>query len=1475
MPRNSTSSARAPRRSRSVATAASQPRSPRRRMRRTGHLDFAAIEIIGALLSPDLLAKVAAIEASGQSDQSYSVPPGLRLADEISRYFTIGEALWQRFTLARDKSASASEAFVLDLLKQCFGFDGFAKEIAIRVEDRAFPVRHIALGGRVPVVIAPAPEPGTRKPGVDESLQTFADGNRRRSATLLLQEYLNADDRVLWGLAADGCTLRLMRDNASLTRPAWIEADLARIFTDRLFADFALLWLFIHASRFGAPGAAPSDCALERWREEGRAAGTAARENLRTGVEMALIELGQGFIEDTANGALRQSLSDGSLSQQAFFEQLLRVIYRLIFLFAAEDRGMLHPADTSREQRDLYATGYSVGRLRERALRRTAWDRHGDVWASLSITFAALGSGEKRLGLPALGGLFAAGQTPALDGARLANRRLLASIWRLSWMRPEGQPLTRVNWRDMETEELGSVYESLLELVPRANATERTFKFANIEESRGSARKTTGSYYTPDPLVKLLLDTTLDPVLDAAAARNADDPATEILKLSIIDPACGSGHFLLGAARRAAGRIAKIRSPGAPSQVEFQHALREVVGRCIYGVDRNPMAVELCKVALWIEALEPGRPLTFLDARIRCGDSLIGIFDYAVLKDGIPDEAYKPLTGDDKDTTKAYAAINKEEREGVATDGLFEALKPPKQLIDDAIKVSAMPQDTLEQVAAVENAFARLHAGANWLSFKTACDMYIAAFFAPKVAGDPGEHHRDKPIIPTTDHVWAAIRSGTADPDLAAKADEIARRIHAFHWPLEFPQVFAAGGFDVVVGNPPWERIKLKEKEFFAARSPDIANAQNKKARERMIGDLAKADIGTRDKTLFNEFVQMKREGDAASEFARGSGSYPLTGSGDVNTYALFAELFSKLARSSGRSGGIFPSGIATDYSCRMFFQDIVGASRLVQCLMFDNAWKLFPAVHPDTPFAILCIGSTQALPIFCGYALSVEHALDPRRRFTLSSNQIQRINPNTRTAPIFRSRADAELAAKLYDQSPVLVEERSDTDEGNESAWRITFQRMFHMSDDSHLFSTERELLTKGWKRNGTDWILNAGGSHLRQVPLYGQKMMHRFDHRWGTYEGGAEDDDSARDVTLREKQNPDFEPQPRYWVPETEVQIRAARVPTSLKRAWRDDAEVRHSGARASMVEMRSLFDAAVPISKCSKVLAQWLLGYFLQAEGRPTSVADLNRILGQRGWDVEVGRQVDQWLMDEKVQKDGASMQRDTPLTADDIRFIEVGPREINDLSWELIVRKCPRWLLGWRRSTNATNERTYLSSVLPLVGAGDSIFFWHSTIADARLVAANFAAMNSLCFDFLSRQKIGGLNFSYYILQQLPAPGPAAYSTEDVRFIVPRVLELTYTSQKLVLWAEDLGHVGPPFSWNEDRRAQLSAELDAYIFRKYGLTRDELRFVLDPADAMGPDYPSETFRVLKEREIGQYGEYRTRRLVLEAWDKLGES
>ena len=476
--------------------------------------------------------------------------------------------------------------------------------------------------------------------------------DRSRSPTIALQDYLNEREEALWGLVTNGARLRLLRDNASLTRPAHIEADLVQIFANEDAASFAALWLLIHRSRFGTAGTPATDCALERWRDTGAREGEAARDRLAGQVEIALRVLGSGFLE--ANPDLARRLRSGELPLTPWFNELLRLVYRLIFLMVAEDRNLLHPSNARARARKLYAEGYSLAALRAQSVRRAAWDRHHDRYEGMKIVFRALAAGEEALGLPALGGLFAPDRLPCLDSARLPNRAFMEAVYRLAWL-TDRSGMVPVNWRAMETEELGSVYESLLELQPQLAEDARALVFASdISEQKGNQRKTTGSYYTPDSLVQALLDTALDPVLDRNEAE-AEDPAEALLGLTVIDPACGSGHFLLAAARRIATRLARIRAEGTPSLADFRHALRDVARRCVHGVDRNPMAVELTKVALWIETVDPGRPLGFFDAQIRCGDALLGVFDLGVLERGIPDAAYKPLTGDDKAVARHYA----------------------------------------------------------------------------------------------------------------------------------------------------------------------------------------------------------------------------------------------------------------------------------------------------------------------------------------------------------------------------------------------------------------------------------------------------------------------------------------------------------------------------------------------------------------------------------------------------------------------------------------------------------------------------------------------------------------------------------------------------------------------------------------------------------------------------------------------------
>ena len=1310
-----------------------------------------SLSLEGNLIAPAMVAKVDRFEASEQTEDSYGVRKGLTIREEISLAFRVGQAHFDGFANGRTPSAEATRRFVGEFLKETFGFADLA--------DGSDSIACIA-GDRVPVVVVPPEE------SLDRRSPTLSTCDRSRSPTYALQDYLNDHDGALWGLATNGTQLRLLRDNASLTRPAHIEADLAQIFENEDAASFAALWLIVHRSRFGAAGTPSTDCALERWRDSGARAGEAARDRLAGQVEIALRVLGSGFLD--ANSRLAADLRSGVLPLRTWFNELLRLVYRLIFLMVAEDRDLLHPENAKRDARRLYAEGYSLAALREHSVRGATWDLHHDRYEGIKVVFRALASGESALALPALGGLFGADQIPRLDCARLRNRAFMEAVYRLAWLSDPGG-MVPVNWRAMETEELGSVYESLLELQPQLTDDGRSLVFASdVAEQKGHQRKTTGSYYTPDSLVQALLDTALDPVLDRTEAE-AEDPEKALLGLTVIDPACGSGHFLLAAARRIATRLARIRTEGTPSLADFRHALRDVARYCIHGVDRNPMAVELTKVALWIETVDPGLPLGFFDAQIRLGDSLLGVFDLKVLEDGIPAAAYKSLTGDDKRTAKYYRDANRDAKAGQTTldfSGGEAALLALRPVLDEFFDFRDLPEDTVDQIDAKAARFRRLQRRETLVRIKHAADLYVAAFLLPKTGGAPlGTAAR---TVPTTDEVWLALGQGTIRPSMK-EAPSAARRARAFHWPLEFPDIMARGGFDIVLGNPPWGKIKLQEQEFFAARSPEIATAPNKAARARLIKALEAGPEGSTERALHIAFTAAKRKAEAISESVRlpydMGGRFALTGRGDVNTYALFAEMFSRLA--CDRAGVIVPTGIATDATTAPFFAALVGERRLARLVDFENRAKLFAVIDSRMKFCLLTLGQDEDTARFAFFLTDPAELAEPERNFTLSPKQIAAINPNTRTAPVFRSRADAELTAKIYGNAPVLIEEGKGP-EGN--PWGVSFTTMFHMSNDSGLFRTARQLATAGFVRNGTDWVRSGLGSSRRErseapglsllesepgieryVPLYEAKMGDFFDHRAAGYNQRG-DDRGYRvlpETTLSDHQDPSFSPDPHYWIPDHVV-----------------DARVEASG-----------------------------------------------------------------WRRD---------------------------------------------WLFGFKNVTSPTNERTFVCTVLPRWGVGHSMpmLFPISNATDTHVVGI-FANVSSIVFDYSVRQKTGGINLTFSYVKQFPIIPPVFYTEIRIGFLVPKVLELTYTSHALAPFARDLGYRGPPFGWDEERRAHLRADLDAFYARAYGLTRDELRYILDPADVKGRDYPSETFRVLKDKEVRCYGEYRTSRLVLAAWDRMEAS
>lgn len=1090
-----------------------------------------SIRTEGGLLPSDLLEKIRAADPDvpGLKEADFGLPAGERAREATTRSWNRLVGSWAALEAVRVGAdgndllvGPTRDRFLVPLFEE-LGFGRLPVARAVEMEGTSYPISH-SWDGRVPVhLVGYGVELDTRTKGVR--------GAAGAAPHALVQEYLNRADEALWGVVSNGRTLRLLRDSTSLTRQAYLEFDLEAIFEGELYADFALLWSVLHRSRF--EGERPADCLLERWTKKAADDGTRALDKLRGGVEKAIETLGAGFLATKGNGALVEALRSGEFDSQDYYRELLRLVYRLIFLFTAEDRRdeetgreLLLDPNAREEAAERYRRFYSTARLRSFASRRRG-SRHPDLWVGLRRVVAALGSvGAPTLALPALGSfLFGSTACPHLDASELTNEALLDAVRALATIE-EDRRLRLVDYRNLGAEELGGIYEGLLALHPRIELDANPPRFS-LGTAAGNERKSTGSYYTPSSLISCLLDSALDPVADEAVkGKSGPEAEAALLGLAVVDPAAGSGHFLIAAAHRLAKRLATIRSgEGEPPPAQVRHALRDVIAHCIYAVDVNPMAVELCKVSLWLEALEPGKPLSFLDAHIKCGNSLLGATpDLAAA--GIPDAAYEAITGDDKAVARDWRRINSGERAGQYS--LFGAgvADPVGPLAAEARALENLPEDSAASVAAKAARHEAYQRSSVRQRAITALDAWCAAFVVAKAHGAPA----------VTTATVRSIGSGNAGVFGATRGlvERSAAEYAFFHWPLEFPTVFERGGFDVVIGNPPWDQIQLDPQEWFAERAPEVAASATSAKRATLI-----ARIERSDPALWSSYQAALRQNEAIQHFVHASGRYELTARGRLNSAPLFAELAISLTSSSGRCGVVVPTGVATDSFTQAFFAELVSARRLVSVFDFENRRGLFPGVHRMYRFMILIAaapghGPDQAQ--FAFYLLDPQDLQDADRCFPLSPADLRLINPNTLTCPIFRSAREAELARKAYANVPVLHADQSAPDDG--ATWDYQGLLMFMTNTASHLFRSRQELEGAGGVLDGNTVMLASE----RFLPLYEGKMIWQFDHRYGNFRDRSDDSGNTQlpPVSDADHEDPSFVPVGRHWIPTSEVDAR-----------------------------------------------------------------------------------------------------------------------------------------------------------------------------------------------------------------------------------------------------------------------------------------------------------------------------------------------
>ena len=1014
--------------------------------------------------------------------------------------------------------------------------------------------------------------------------QSDRRGEETAPSTQMLRYLRRVDDlttgALRWGILTNGGRWRLYYQGARSVSEQFFELDLAALLdlpghNEGLFALTAHQrrhWLTVFALVFrrAAFVAGPTDPRTfhQRAIEDARYYEERVAANLS---ELVFDQVFPGLARAIAAAAPEAPLADVR-------EAVLVLLYRLLFILYAEDRDLLPVRD---KRYDDYALRNVRGDIGQRKDQEDVFSaRATRYWAALDDLCQAIAHGDASIGLPPYnGGLFDQARTPLLGQIRLDDAVMATVIDALSFEpTPDGRRY--INYRDLGVQQLGSIYERLLEHDLVRERDEITIRLNRL------ARKGSGSYYTSDDLVALIIKETIEPLVrsrrDAFLARHAElarsplsedrqigrlkplDPAEKLLDLKVCDPAMGSGHFLVNlvdyladrvitamAEAEAAvdgylspliGRIDNIRTTIMAKaeasrwtidedQLDDRHIVRRMVlKRCVYGIDKNPMAVELAKVALWLHTFTVGAPLSFLDHHLRCGDSLFGSW----VRTGIETatEQGGSLFLAEPITRATRAAAPMQILEGLTDAEIAESHRSAEVFAE------------IEAMTTPLNTFLSLVQAFEWLNIRDRDDRKALFNYFSGTFGDPIEIARGKI------EVVQETMDGERFAELLGQARRLTTEEQFLNWQVAFPGVWSAweraglhGGFDAVIGNPPWDRMKLQQVEWFAARRREIAMATPAVNRKRMI-----ADLETAGDPLASEFELATERAESAVLVARTSGDYPYLSRGDVNIYSLFVERAMALVAPGGMVGLLTPIGIATDKTSAPFFAERIRTCSVKAFLAFENrrGW-LFPDIHhEEQPTVIVFSLSQHQFPDFefCVRISSWEQFNDSNRRFRVSANLLRKVNPNTGTAPIFRTRRDAALTTAIYDRLPVLVDRSSGA---AVKAWPVKYATMFHMTNNSGLFRTREELeeLEGAYPVGGNRFASPSGD----WMPLYEGKMVQIYNHRYASIRinpkniSGQGVSDKTGLATL---QDPAFVPHPRYWV-------NAMHISQDDRRNWR----------------------------------------------------------------------------------------------------------------------------------------------------------------------------------------------------------------------------------------------------------------------------------------------------------------------------------
>ena len=1253
----------------------------------------------------------------------------------------------------------------MELIRPLFDLLGWAQYLPQQGSDQNQDIPDHLLfagaGSKARAAAKPAPQRYPDALAVAESkrfglpLDARADHGKAISPHGQILRYLasadiNSDGRIRWGILTNGRIWRLYDRRALPRASGYYEVDLDAAL--QASGDAHALRAF--RLLFGRPAFSPQHGAQTSFLEDAIAEGRRYEEQVASDLS--------GAVFDKVYPALVRALADKSGAELDDVRQAALIfLYRLLFLLYAEDRDLL-PVNDSRY--DDYGLRKSV---RDDVDQRTAAGDAFSGFASryydhISTLCRQIDKGDPTIGLPPYnGGLFARQAAPMLEQVRLSDHVLAPIIHNLS--RAEGETGPRfVNYRDMTVQQLGSIYERLLEQEPV-----RTPAGEIVVRPNSYARKDSGSFYTPQPLVDLLVERTLLPLLEErkaafhakAAALQSDtraqsdrlaelrplDPAAAALDLKVLDPAMGSGHFLVTAvdylsdaiadlieyAPTAApwleeaytspllDRIAAIRTDilaradaanwviDRPQLTDQAIIRRMVLKRCIYGVDKNALTVELAKVSLWLHSFTVGAPLSFLDHHLRCGDSLVGLRVHDAV------QALSRLGG-----FTSASAIQAAENAAGGMQRIEEMSDAGIAEVEESAALFREVEKTTSPLRGLLNTVC----GVNWLAAGMK-KKQRSEFEAPLQGAIVSQAEQAFSLLSDgPDSVDAAdpVRQSSYWPEFTEiwrAANGIAARESFLHWEAAFPGVWQrwqddepAGGFDAVIGNPPWDQIEQPEVEWFALRDDEIALAPTGARRKALIKQRTQSGD-----ELALEYQEVRQSAKLMRAYVKESGAYPLLSGGRVNLYSLFVERAMNLVKPNGIVGLLTPSGIYADKTAAPFFKSVSTSGRVGGLFDFENRRlgtnlpPFFPDVDSRFKFCAFIFGGEERRfdETDCAFFLHDTAAIDdPDRCFPLAAADFARVNPNTGTAPIFRTRRDADITRGIYERHPVLVNRSGD---GEKKVWQVRYmQGLFNMTSDSHLFRTAAQLDAGGfYPVDGNRW---KKGEEL-YLPLYQGRMIHQFEHRANSVRVNPESTHNPylnEEVSDAQRADPGFLPRTQYWVPSAKV---GDVVPQS--RGWylafRDIART---------TDMRTMIMAVLPWAGCGHKVPMLLPA---SAEYEASSAACIIA--------------------------------------------------NLNCIAFDYVVRQ----------KMQSTNMAWYIVEQLPVIAPTDyDRVFGHTTARD---------------------------------------------------LVRHHVLRLTYTAHDMAPFARDLGYHGPPFIWNEEERRHLRARLDALYFHLYGLSRADAAYILD--------------------------------------------